>query len=130
AVADEHADLTFRGLGLPITEPRSMDDLFVPIRVVRKPDREHGRDCRPQTAESEEKPVEEAEELTVAQSVALHRRLLISGEPGSGKTTALRHTARAYAQARVAQGLHPGPARVPLMVALADFAKARERDPE
>src|SRR5438128_9580457 len=31
AVADEHADLTFRGLGLPITEPRSMDDLYVPI---------------------------------------------------------------------------------------------------
>src|SRR5438094_840881 len=26
AVADEHADLTFRGLGLPVTEPRPMND--------------------------------------------------------------------------------------------------------
>src|SRR3984893_4374723 len=37
AVADEHADLTFRGLGLPTTEPRSMDDLYVPIPAVRMP---------------------------------------------------------------------------------------------
>src|SRR5882724_6111400 len=38
AVADEHADLTFRGLGLPTAEPRFMDDLYVPIRVARMPD--------------------------------------------------------------------------------------------
>src|SRR5438128_2247161 len=42
AVTDDHADLTFRGLGLPTTEPRSMDERFVPIRVVQRPDRDRG----------------------------------------------------------------------------------------
>src|SRR3954447_15283213 len=32
-VAEEHARLDFRGLGLPTTEPRLLDALFVPIRV-------------------------------------------------------------------------------------------------
>src|SRR5262249_7433357 len=128
AVADECVDLTFHGLGLPATEPRSMDELFVPIRVIRRPDRD--RDCRPPTAESEEKPLEESDELTVAQCLALNRRALISGEPGSGKTTALRHTAREHARGLVAQGRYPEQSRVPLLVGLADFAKAREHDPD
>ncbi len=130
AVADENADLAFRGLGLPTTEPRSMDEVFVPIRVVRILDRESDHDCQPLTAETEEKPIEELEELPVAQCLASHRRVLIIGEPGSGKTTALRHAARAYAQGPVAEGGYPKQPRAPLMVRLADFAKARERDNE
>jgi len=134
AVADENADLAFRGLGLPTTEPRSMDEVFVTIRLARMPNREH--DCQPPTAETEEKPIEESEELPVEgseelrvdQCLASHRRVLIIGEPGSGKTTALRHTARASSQGPVAEGRQPNQSRVPLMVGLADFAKARERD--
>jgi predicted nucleotidyltransferase/transcriptional regulator with XRE-family HTH domain len=126
AVADEHADLTFRGLGLPTTEPRSMDDHYVPIRVVRMPDQERDHDCQPPPAETEEKPIE----LTVAHCLALHRRVLIRGEPGSGKTTALRHAARTYALGRVTEGCNPNQSRVPLMVRLAEFAKAFERDSE
>ncbi|MCI0457734.1 MAG: NACHT domain-containing protein [Gemmataceae bacterium] len=53
---------------------------------------------------------------------------MIRGEPGSGKTTALRHAARAYARGLTAEGRDPKQSRVPLMVPLADFAKARERD--
>ncbi|HTU22986.1 MAG TPA: HEAT repeat domain-containing protein [Gemmataceae bacterium] len=128
AVADAHADLTFRGLGLPTAAPRSMDELFVPLRVVRTPDGERDRSCQPPPVETDEKPVAETEELTVAQCLSLHRRVLISGEPGSGKTTALRHTARACARGHVAEGRSPKLSRVPLMVGLADFAKARERD--
>jgi predicted nucleotidyltransferase/DNA-binding Xre family transcriptional regulator len=128
AVAGEHADLTFRGLGLPTAEPRSMDDLYVPIRVARMPDREHDRDCQPPAAESEERPITKSDTLTVAQCIALHRRVLIRGEPGSGKTTALRHAARASARESVGEGRFPNQARVPLLVRLADFAKARERD--
>ncbi len=130
AVADEHADLTFRGLGLPTTEPRSMDDLYVPIRVVRIPDREYDRDCQPPTAEAEDRPIKESDNLMVTHCLALHRRVLIRGEPGSGKTTALRHAARAYARGLMAEGRYPGQSRTPLLVRLADFAKARERDSE
>jgi len=130
AVADEHADLAFRGLGLPTTEPRSMDDVYVPIRVVRIPEREHGHDCQLPTGETEDGPIKESDELTVAHCLALHRRVLIRGEPGSGKTTALRRAARAYAQGLIAEGRDPKQSRLPLMVRLADFAKARECDSE
>jgi predicted nucleotidyltransferase/transcriptional regulator with XRE-family HTH domain len=130
AVADAQADLTFRGLGLPTTEPKTMDELFVAVRVVRTPEREHGHDCELPTAEAEDEPIEESDELTVAHCLVLNRRILIRGEPGSGKTTALRHAARAYAQGIVAEGGSPKQTRLPLMVRLADFAKARERDSE
>src|SRR5262245_31767684 len=66
AVADEHADLTFRGLGLATTEPRSMDDLYVPVRVVRLPDQEHDQDCRPLEAEAKDGPIKESDKLTVS----------------------------------------------------------------
>jgi predicted nucleotidyltransferase len=130
AVADEHADLTFRGLGLPTTEPRSMDELFVPIRLAGPSDRDPDRDCHPAMRDTEERPIEEPVGLTVAESLALHRRILISGEPGSGKTTALRHAARAHARGHVAEGRSPEQPRVPLFLRLVDFARARERDPE
>ena len=107
AVADQHADLTFHGLGLPTAEPRSMDELFVDVRVLSKPSREQDRECQPPTAETEENPLseteEETDELTVAQCLVFHRRVLIAGEPGSGKTTALRHVARTRARMSVSE---------------------------
>jgi predicted nucleotidyltransferase/transcriptional regulator with XRE-family HTH domain len=130
AVADEHADLEFRGLALPTAEPRTMDEVFVPIRVVPILERERDHDCQPATAESEQEPIEESDKLTVAHCLALHRRVLIQGEPGSGKTTALRHAARAYAKGELTESHYPNQPRVPLMVRLAEFAKARERGPE
>jgi predicted nucleotidyltransferase/HEAT repeat protein/transcriptional regulator with XRE-family HTH domain len=128
AVAEEHAKLTFHGLGLPTTEPRLMDDLYVPIPVVGIPNQERGHDCQLAAAETEDAPIAGRDKLTVAQCLALHRRVLIRGEPGSGKTTALRHAARAYALGLVTQGNSLKQPQVPLMVRLADFAKARERD--
>jgi predicted nucleotidyltransferase len=130
AVAVEHADLTFRGLGLPTTEPRTMDELHVPIRVARVPDGEYDRDCQPSMVESENRPIEGSDHLTVEQCLALHRRVLIRGEPGSGKTTALRHSARVSARESLPNAHGPKPAPVPLMVRLADFAKAYELDRE
>src|SRR5207245_8325514 len=50
------------------------------------------------------------------------------GEPGSGKTTLLRHAARAYATGLSGEEGHPKPSQIPLLVCLAEFAKARERD--
>jgi predicted nucleotidyltransferase/transcriptional regulator with XRE-family HTH domain len=119
AVADENAALSFRGFGFSTIEPRSLDELFVPIRVMRRLTKDRERECLPSTARSEEMAIEESELFTVDQCLALHRRVLISGAPGSGKTTALRHTARAEARKQ---------SRLPLLVCLADFAKARERD--
>ncbi len=105
AVANENADLAFRGLGLPTTEPRSMDEVFVPVRLVQIPERkrEHDHDCQPAMVESDDGPIKESDELTVADCLTLHRRVLIRGEPGSGKTTSLRHAARSYSRGAVAE---------------------------
>jgi predicted nucleotidyltransferase/transcriptional regulator with XRE-family HTH domain len=130
AVADEHANLSFCGLGLPAAQPRSLDELFVPVRLVRRPDQKRDRECQPPSNEVEETPLAETEELSVVQCLDRHRHVLICGEPGSGKTTALRHTSRECARGQGAEGRSLKPPHVPLMVGLADFAKARERDEE
>jgi predicted nucleotidyltransferase len=129
AVADKNADLNFAGLGLPTTDPKSMDDVYIPVKVVPVSERDHDDGCSPSTNDIEDKPIEESDELKVDHCLALHRRALIRGEPGSGKTTALRHAAREYALGLV-EASHPGRSRLPLMVRLADFAKAREHDGE
>jgi predicted nucleotidyltransferase/transcriptional regulator with XRE-family HTH domain len=125
AVAAEHADLTFRGLGLPTTEPRAMDDLYVPIRVIHRPDQEQDHECQTQHPDDEVEPLEESDKLTVLDCVALHRSVLIRGEPGSGKTTALRHAARACARGGVMEGRN-----TPLLLRLPELAKALEHNKE
>ena len=46
ALAGEHADLTFHGLGLPATLPLSMDELHVDIRVIPGPGRDRDSNCQ------------------------------------------------------------------------------------
>jgi predicted nucleotidyltransferase/HEAT repeat protein/transcriptional regulator with XRE-family HTH domain len=124
AVANEHADLAFRGLGLPAEESKPLSELFVPIRVTQVSNREFDPDSQPPTVEEEEP----SEKIAFMQTLTLFRRILLQGEPGSGKTTALRHAARTCAHGLPADCCLPKQARVPLLVRLADFAKARERD--
>ena len=106
-----------------------MDDVYIPVKVIPVSDREHDEECPPSTDDSEDRPNQEPDELKVDHCLALHRRIVIRGEPGSGKTTALRHAARAYALGFVESSLSVR-SRLPLMVRLVDFAKARERDRE
>lgn len=130
AVAEENADLTFAGLGLPATDPKSMDDIYVPIRVLLTPGRKRGDNCLRPSDSVENTPIEESDERTVAECLTLHRRVLIRGEPGSGKTTTLRHVARASALGISTENQLPLKRRLPLMVRLAEFAKMCECDKE
>ena len=128
AVADDNADLSFAGLGLPTTDPKSMDDVYVPVKVAPVCERNHDDDCSPSVDESEDAPIEEPV-LKAEHCLLLHRRVLIRGEPGSGKTTFLRYLARAYAAGSLKASFEAQP-RLPLLIHLADFAKARESDGE
>lgn len=136
-VAEEHAHLDFRGLGLPATEPRPLSELFIPVRVRQAPESKHGAGCGlapPEEDGEADEPSLPAEEelgqLTVADCLVRHRRLLLRGEPGSGKTTSLRHVARSYARGTQGEDGYPGRPWTPLFVRLAEYAKARERDGE
>src|SRR5437899_11309 len=75
AVAEENADLTFAGLGLPTPDPKSMDDIYVPVKVVPTPERDHDDDCGPSAGENEDAPIKESDELSVDHCLALHRRV-------------------------------------------------------
>jgi predicted nucleotidyltransferase len=133
-VAHEHSTLDFRGLGLPITEPRPLDDLFVAVRVRRVPQLKPDKDCGAAPTENgadsadSARPAEELGGVPLGECLTQHGRLLLRGEPGSGKTTALRHVARSYAKGtQKADGYPPDPL-TPLLVRLADYGRARERD--
>ena len=128
AVADDQADLSFAGLGLPATDPKSMDDVYVSVKVMPVCESKDEAASSPSANESKDTPIEESE-LKVEHCFLLQRRVLIQGEPGSGKTTALRHAARTYVAGPVSDDF-PGRSLLPLMVRLADFAKARESDGE
>jgi len=57
-------------------KPLAMTDLFVPLKVSDRPD---------------------SEQIDADQALHLHRRLMIKGDPGSGKSMLLRHLAFAFA---------------------------------
>jgi predicted nucleotidyltransferase len=134
-VAEEHSHLDFRGLGLPATEPRLLEDLFVPIRVRRVLERNHDQGCGTAAVEKAAEmtepsvPAEEAPgRQTLHESLVRYRRLLLRGEPGTGKTTSLRHLARSYATGSQVKDAYPERSLTPLFVRLAEFAQERERD--
>src|SRR5262245_11457035 len=131
-VAAEHACLDFRGLGLPATEPRPLDDLFVPARVHRVLDPNSNKACDlartgngAEIAQTSLTTEEDVSELALAQCLARWSRLLLRGDPGSGKTTALRHLARSYAEGIQAEAGYPKGPLTPIFVRLAEYAKAR-----
>src|SRR6266702_7202002 len=72
--ADEHARMDFRGLGLPATEPRLLDALFVPLRVRRAKKAKHNEDCAelPSLADIDAPSLSAAESLTFAECLDRH----------------------------------------------------------
>jgi predicted nucleotidyltransferase/transcriptional regulator with XRE-family HTH domain len=136
-VTEEHAHMDFCGLGLPAAEPRLLDDLFVPVRArrVAEPDHDEGCELTPpgkdgETPEPRVVAEKDSGEGTVAECLFRYRRLLLRGEPGSGKTTSLRHLARSYAKGTQGKDDYPDRPLAPLFVRLAEYTKALERGGE
>src|SRR5207248_849150 len=87
-VVQNNAFVDFRGLALNQAEPLRLEKVFVPVRAVPCVNFRNENGCdrhAPHSSVSDE--IER--EVTVAQCLHRKCRVLLRGEPGSGKTTSL-----------------------------------------
>jgi len=129
AVARQHEHLDFTGLGLAVTgSPMPMDVGFAPLNVrERQGDDASGTDCsapRQEPREVRRRPTT----MPMGAALTRSRRVFLLGDPGSGKTTALRHLARAYARRRQQECGFPQEPLVPVYLRLADWAEQLAAD--
>lgn len=109
----------------------TLDDVYVSLAAVVTPERKQQR-WRPA---KETEPEARVEQVDMDQLLALSSRLVITGGPGSGKTTYLRLIAASLARAlrRNESGLmraHLGldePLPLPVVVSLSDYNRYRRR---
>jgi energy-coupling factor transporter ATP-binding protein EcfA2 len=115
AVARRHE--TIRGLGLSADVKRErgaptrirLRDIFVPLRFhVTRGD---------------------GATVTLAHALARGRSVVVIGDPGAGKSTLLAYLALLHAGQATLDGLTPPERKVPLLIALSDFARAHQAAP-
>jgi len=131
AVARQHELLDFTGLGLAVTgSPMPMDVGFAPLNV-REQVRGDASDADCSVLRQEPPGVpRRPTTMTMGAALARSRQTFLLGDPGSGKTTALRRLARAYAKQQQREWGYPQEPLVPVYVRLADLAEQLASDPK
>ena len=127
-VAKQHQLLDFTGLGI-VAAPKamSMDRGYSPLTFLESVEAGRcSRDPSGRLATRREKPGSRT--LGLADALARGRRAFLLGDPGSGKTTVLRHLARAYATDQQRGLSYPGEPLIPVFVRLADWAEVLRTD--
>ncbi|MCH8965702.1 MAG: NACHT domain-containing protein, partial [Planctomycetes bacterium] len=126
AVARTHEALDLTGLGLiQNQEPIPMDLAYAPLSVRR---RHVGGNCEPRAYDRSIQMRGEQTTMPLSRALELSKSIFLLGPPGSGKTTSLRHIARAYAQGRQEELLYPKSQLVPVVVRLASLAEHLQID--
>ena len=123
-VGKQHDTLDLAGLGIVSADKRlPMDRGFarITLREVAKQDSrvEGGGIPSGRIPETKRKP----QTFCLGEALLRNRYMFVLGDPGSGKTTTLRHIARAYAVRRQDVYSYPPSALVPIFVRLADWAE-------
>ena len=127
-VAQQHQLLDFTGLGI-VAAPKamSMDCGYMPLTFLESVEAGRcTRDPSGRLAAPREKPGSRT--LGLADALARGRRAFLLGDPGSGKTTVLRHLAGAYATDQQRGLSYPDEPLVPVFVRLADWAEVLRTD--
>lgn len=111
---------------------------YVPLRA--KAMRLDGKSRRAQRAELDQEAIEHEVDVAMNEVLSLGNRLVITGGPGSGKTTVLLHMAWALAsslgsgaadpaRSRVGVSIEPSALPLPIFVPFASFARYRRHLP-
>jgi len=129
ALAEQHALLDFTGLGVASPDsPLTMDGGFAPLNVQERGDFGHPEPRGDLGGSPRRAPPRERRSISLGNALARLRRVFLLGDPGAGKTTALRHIARSYALDRQDQHSYPAEDLVPMLVRLADWAEQLRSD--
>ena len=134
-LSERYGALDFRGCSLTNVWPLQLRTLFVPLRVSGEgPSSEAGRECDEKRTNSSHDCCSERADDTLNSGSALtdclnrYDRVYVKGEPGSGKTTCLRHIALQYAEGEVPEKSGISPSVIPLFVPLAEYEKAMDSE--
>jgi len=126
-IANQLEHLDFTGLGIvSVGSPMPLDTGYIPLDVRKRT--EDGDRPADHGEASRLAPSAEATTLSLGNALERSQRFFLLGEPGSGKTTALRHIARAYALENQGDHSYPDRPLIPILVRLAEWAEQLRTD--
>ena len=124
-VRGEHSELDFRGIGMPGLQKLAIQDVFVDLDVREDLDASDAErrddDCTPEGFFVPEKRGP-GQPLPATECIQTHDRVVLLGNPGSGKTTVLRFLAHFRAADDKGDG------EIPVYVRLPELCRALELD--
>ena len=116
-VEKEHAEIDFRGIGMPQLQKQPIQDVFVDFDA-----REECEECVPEDLSSGTRRRRPGQPMPATECVQTHDRAVMLGDPGCGKTTLLRFLAHSYATR------HESESEIPIYVRLPELCRAQEVD--
>ncbi len=116
-VAEEQGELDFRGMGMPRLQRQPIEDVFVDVAVREEADGA-GDQCSQTLSRAGRR--DPSEPILATECIRTNDRVVLLGDPGSGKTTVLRYLAHWCA---TGEGEDRG---TPIYVRLPDLCRVEE----